>query len=133
MLLFLDIGTGELLLIILAGMLLFGTDKLPGILRGIAKGTDYIKKTSAEVREQISRETGLGDAIDDIRKTINKTTDDISAGFDPDFKNAANDNSDPSVQAESTARQSAEQHPGDKEKKPSQEHRSSENGTDNKA
>ena len=41
MLLFLDIGGGELLLIILVGMLLFGTDKLPGIIRGIAKGTDY--------------------------------------------------------------------------------------------
>lgn len=88
MLLFLDIGGGELLLIILVGMLLFGTDKLPGIIRGIAKGTDYIKKASAEVREQITRETGLDDAIDNVRETVNKTANDISEGFDPDFKNA---------------------------------------------
>ena len=67
MLLVLDIGGGELLLIILVGMLLFGTDKLPGIIRGIAKGTDYIKKASEEVREQITRETGLDDAINDSK------------------------------------------------------------------
>ena len=88
MLLFLDIGGGELLLIILVGMLLFGTDKLPGIIRGIAKGTDYIKKASEEVREQITRETGLDDAINDVKETVSKTANDISEGFDPDFKNA---------------------------------------------
>lgn len=86
MLLFLDIGGGELLLIILVGMLLFGTDKLPGIIRGIAKGTDYIKKASEEVREQITRETGLDDAINDVKETVSKTANDISEGFDPDFK-----------------------------------------------
>lgn len=111
MLLFLDIGGGELLLIILVGMLLFGTDKLPGIIRGIAKGTDYIKKASAEVREQITRETGLDEAIGSVKETVSKTVNDISEGFDPEFKNAA-DNPE-AGKSEKTAAQSEEQQPGD--------------------
>lgn len=66
MLLFLDIGGGELLLIIIAGMLLFGRDKMPGIIRSVAKGTDYIKKASEEVKQQINAETGLDEVLDDV-------------------------------------------------------------------
>ncbi len=72
MLLFLDIGGGELLVIILVGMLLFGKDKLPGILRGIARGTDYLKKASEEVKQQIHSETGLGETLEGLRDDLKK-------------------------------------------------------------
>lgn len=72
MLLFLDISGGEILLILLAGMLLFGKDKLPGIIRGVAKGSDFLRKASEEVKQQINSETGLGDTIDDIRQSVDK-------------------------------------------------------------
>ena len=72
MLLFLDISGGELLVIILVGMLLFGKDKLPGILRGIARGTDYLKKASEEVKQQIHSETGLGETLEGLRDDLKK-------------------------------------------------------------
>lgn len=77
MLLFLDISGGELLLILLAGMLLFGKDKLPGIIRGVAKGSDFLRKASEEVKQQINSETGLGDTIDDIRQSVDKAASDL--------------------------------------------------------
>lgn len=72
MLLFLDISGGELLVIVLVGMLLFGKDKLPGILRGIARGTDYLKKASEEVKQQIHSETGLGETLEGLRDDLKK-------------------------------------------------------------
>ncbi len=77
MLLFLDISGGEILLILLAGMLLFGKDKLPGIIRGVAKGSDFLRKASEEVKQQINAETGLGDTIDDIRQSVDKAASDL--------------------------------------------------------
>lgn len=77
MLLFLDISGGEILLILLAGMLLFGKDKLPGIIRGVAKGSDFLRKASEEVKQQINSETGLGDTIDDIRQSVDKAASDL--------------------------------------------------------
>lgn len=77
MLLFLDISGGEILLILLAGMLLFGKDKLPGIIRGIARGADYIKKASEEVKQQINSETGIGETIDHLREDIGKATEEV--------------------------------------------------------
>ena len=78
MFLFLDISGGEILLVVLAGMLLFGKDKLPGILRGIAKGSDYLKKASEEVKQQIHAETGLHDAVSQVRDELEKTTQQVA-------------------------------------------------------
>lgn len=77
MLLFLDIGGGELLLIIIAGMLLFGRDKMPGIIRSVAKGTDYIKKASEEVKQQINAETGLDEVLDDVRRDVRAAAEEV--------------------------------------------------------
>ena len=87
MFLFLDISSGEILLVVLACMLLFGKDRLPGILRGIARSTDYLKKASDEVRQQIRTETGLQDVVtqvrDEVEKTARAVTEPIRQGAAP--------------------------------------------------
>lgn len=86
MLLFLDIGGGEMLLIILVGLLIFGGDKLPEIIRNISRGASYIKNASEQVKEQINQETGISDAINDIKKDIDDTVTKTSEGFDPTWE-----------------------------------------------
>jgi len=61
-----DVGGGELLLIVLAILLLFGPDKLPEFAKNINKGLRKIKQAQAQFQSQIS------DLQKDIDKTINE-------------------------------------------------------------
>ncbi len=55
-LLFLDLGTGEVLLIVLAIFLVFGPGKIPELARGLGKFVSEIKKASEDVKNEINRE-----------------------------------------------------------------------------
>ncbi len=55
-LLFLDLGTGEILLIVLAIFLVFGPGKIPELARGLGKFVSEIKKASEDVKNEINRE-----------------------------------------------------------------------------
>ena len=48
-------GGGELLLIFVAVLLMFGPKKLPEIARNIGKAMEYLRQTSQEFRDQIMR------------------------------------------------------------------------------
>jgi len=52
-LLFLDVGGGELLLILIAVFLLFGPKKIPEIARGIGKGMHEFQKATKDITEEI--------------------------------------------------------------------------------
>lgn len=55
-LLFLDIGGGELMLILGAALLLFGGDKLPGLAKGLGKGIRDFKEASEGVKREINNQ-----------------------------------------------------------------------------
>ncbi len=48
-------GGGELLLIFVAVLLMFGPKKLPEIARNIGKAMEYLRQTSQEFRDQVMR------------------------------------------------------------------------------
>ncbi len=52
-LLFMDIGMQELVLIMLVALLLFGGDKLPELARGLGKGIRDFKDASESVKLKI--------------------------------------------------------------------------------
>ena len=54
--LFLDIGGGELMLILGAALLLFGGDKLPGLAKGLGKGIRDFKEASEGVKREINKQ-----------------------------------------------------------------------------
>lgn len=64
MLLFLNIGTPELLLILLAALLLFGGDKLPEVAKGLGKGIREFKDASENVKREIHR--NMNEVKDDL-------------------------------------------------------------------
>lgn len=55
-LLFLNIGTPELILIMFVALLLFGGEKLPGIARGLGKGIRDFKDASEGVKREINNQ-----------------------------------------------------------------------------
>lgn len=56
------LGWGEIVLIALMVLLLFGGKKIPELMKGLGKGVKNFKKGLSEVEEE----------IDDIKKDINK-------------------------------------------------------------
>lgn len=54
-LLFLDVGGGELLLILLAVFLLFGPKKIPEIARAIGKGMYQLNKATNGIKEEFEK------------------------------------------------------------------------------
>lgn len=75
-----------MLLVVLVALLLFGGDKLPEVIRSIARGKAYIQNASQEVKNQINRESGIGDTINDIRRTVEDATREASQDFDPTWE-----------------------------------------------
>lgn len=54
--LFLNIGTGELMLIFFVALLLFGGEKLPGIARTLGRGIRDFKDASEDVKREINKQ-----------------------------------------------------------------------------
>jgi len=68
-LLFLNMGTPEIMLILLAVLLLFGGKKLPELARGLGKGIREFKDASEGVKREIHR-------------NINSVSDDLTVDLD---------------------------------------------------
>lgn len=58
-----NLGTGEILIIVLVILLLFGAKKIPELAQGLGKGMKEFKKSLKDVEEEIKK------TDDDIKKT----------------------------------------------------------------
>lgn len=76
MLLFLNMGGGELFLVVLVVILLFGSDKLPEIAKGLGKGIREINNAKAQIQNEIQNHTG------GLKDEIQKHTADIRSELD---------------------------------------------------
>lgn len=66
MLLFLDIGGGEILLILVVVFLIFGPSKLPEISRKLGKTMNDLKRASNDIRREIQQ--GAGEVTHDFKE-----------------------------------------------------------------
>lgn len=57
-----DLGGGEILVVLTAVLLLFGTDKLPGMARSVGRGMREFNDAKSQIRNEIER------SIKDINK-----------------------------------------------------------------
>ena len=98
-LLFLDISTGEILLILIVAFLVFGPDKIPAIARKIGRGMNEVRRASDEIKREISKETNkltndlniddekfkdIKDTAREIREGVNKFGKNIKDNIDID-------------------------------------------------
>lgn len=54
-LLFLNLGTGEIILLVLVVLLLFGGRKIPELMKGIGKGVRSFKEGMDEVKDEVEK------------------------------------------------------------------------------
>ncbi|MBN2164888.1 MAG: twin-arginine translocase TatA/TatE family subunit [Marinilabiliaceae bacterium] len=80
---------GEILVIFLVILILFGSDKLPGLARTIGKGMNEFKKASEDIKREIR--TSASEMKEDIiearrtvREDVNKKNDNIDDVLDND-------------------------------------------------
>lgn len=60
-----NLGTGEIILIVLVVLLLFGGKKIPELMRGMGKGVRSFKEGMNEISEEINK------PVDDASKSNN--------------------------------------------------------------
>lgn len=58
-----DVGGGELLLIVIAILLLFGPEKLPELARSFGKGMSHLRKAQTEFQRNLN---AMADEVDEI-------------------------------------------------------------------
>ena len=68
-LLFFDISTSELLVILIVVFLIFGPKKLPEMARKVGRVLNELRKATDEIKNEIKKETT------DIKNTINAVND----------------------------------------------------------
>lgn len=54
---FLNLGTGEIVLIVLVVLLLFGGRKIPELMKGLGKGVKSFKQGMNEISDEISSDS----------------------------------------------------------------------------
>lgn len=68
---FLNMGGGEIMLIMLVVLLLFGGKKLPELARGLGKGIREFKDASEGVKREIHRNINAATAEEEIKQEEN--------------------------------------------------------------
>jgi sec-independent protein translocase protein TatB len=60
-------GTGELLLVLLIALLVFGPKKLPDLAKGLGKAIREFRRASTDLQEQIQVDSDLGPAMREVQ------------------------------------------------------------------
>jgi sec-independent protein translocase protein TatA len=79
-LLFFDLGSGEIMLIVLAIFLIFGPDKIPGLARSMGKFINEVKHATDDIKREINIEADKQDR----EKKLEKYNAQIKADLAPD-------------------------------------------------
>lgn len=87
---FLNMGGGEVFIIVLVILMLFGSDKLPGIAKTVGKGLRELNDAKNELQNQIEKSTGgISDEIKKHTSEIQSEIDKAKQGLDKHVKEIA--------------------------------------------
>jgi sec-independent protein translocase protein TatA len=74
--LFLNLGTGEIFIIVIVIIMFFGADKLPEMVRTFSRGMNDMKNATSQIQKEIQnssteiqREMNATGALDDLKET----------------------------------------------------------------
>lgn len=79
-LLFLNLGSGEIAVVILFILMFFGAKKIPELARGLGKGLRELKDAANGIQQEIQKSANAIEKEIDITKEIKKVEKDL---FDP--------------------------------------------------
>lgn len=83
------IGIGELMFILMIVLLLFGSDKIPDVARGLARGISQVKNATNEIKSEITKSVNETGVVKDIKDSINVDEIKERFGYD-DLKDSMN-------------------------------------------
>lgn len=73
--LFLNLGTGEIFIIVVVIIMFFGADKLPEMVRNFSRGMNQMKDATTQIQKEIQnstadiqREMNVNGALDDLKE-----------------------------------------------------------------
>lgn len=98
--LFLNLGGGEIFLVVLCVLMFFGTDKLPEVARALGKGMKEMKNATAEIQREIEnstteiqRDINLKGHLDELKEASDKIQNRLTEGLNDleDHHNASKD------------------------------------------
>ncbi len=88
--LFLFISGGEIFFIMFIVVMVFGSDKIPGIAKGLGKGMRQLKDATEDIKQEIQKSAekqGIDTSfVDDIKKDIDDVKSNIDSGIGKDIK-----------------------------------------------
>jgi sec-independent protein translocase protein TatA len=77
--LFLNLGGGEIFLVVICVLMFFGTDKLPEMARALGKGMREMKNATAEIQREIEnsateiqRDINVKEHLDELKEATDK-------------------------------------------------------------
>jgi sec-independent protein translocase protein TatA len=81
----------EILFIVFIAFLLFGTEKLPEVLRGLGKGYKEFQKATDQIKEEISKVTNdIKDETTNIKEEVNNVKNNIKEDLKDNTKDTGN-------------------------------------------
>ncbi len=87
------IGGGELILIILIALMLFGSDKIPEIARTLGKGMAQLKNATNELKSEIQKgveSQGLDTSMKELTSTFTDEVEKVKSNLDTNILPEAN-------------------------------------------
>jgi len=83
---------GELVLVFLVFLLLFGSNKIPELAKGLGKGLREFKRATDDIKREINQSTeGISKEISESVGGIKKNIDDITSDISSDITKATDD------------------------------------------
>jgi len=83
------VGGGEMILIMVVILMLFGSDKVPEMARGLARMINQVKSASNDLKSEITKSVDDSGVVNDIKEAINVDEIKKRVGYD-DIKNSMN-------------------------------------------
>ncbi|MCX6296879.1 MAG: twin-arginine translocase TatA/TatE family subunit [Bacteroidetes bacterium] len=88
--LFLNLGGGEIFIVVLVVIMFFGSDKLPGIAKGLGKGLRELNDAKAQIENEISKSTqGFRDELEKHTSEIQSEITKAGEGMKRQIEDAA--------------------------------------------
>jgi TatA/E family protein of Tat protein translocase len=79
---FLFISGGEIIIVVLVILLLFGADKIPEFAKTFGKGMQEFRKATEEIKREINQTTDtFTEEVDDVKESLNESVEDIHDTF----------------------------------------------------
>jgi sec-independent protein translocase protein TatA len=110
--LFLNLGAGEIFIIVLVIVMLFGADKLPEITRTLGRSMREMKNAAGEIQREletsaaeVKREMNIQEHIEELKTATDRMVNDVEEGIHAestthptDESNTANESVEPNTE-----------------------------------